>query len=129
MKRYAHGVAIAALLALGACQSQPAGQAAASLAGTVSEAILPPADLAKVKAGCTTAAPLLNAAVEPGVSAPVSDTALDAQAYCSQLAAAPAGQVPATTDSNTSSWVPAVVTAVEAAAQIAGEVLPLIAAL
>lgn len=117
-----------AMLLCAACspQNSATATAAAPVAATISAAVLPPADLATVQQTCQAAGPLLDAAAAPTMPATVSDTAIPAQAYCQQLAAAPQGQVPATTDSNTPSWLPAVISGVQVAGEVAKVALPLL---
>lgn len=110
--------------------SAPSGTAVAAAAATISGAVLPAADVQKLAAICSTAAPVLSAATSPLAPSGVSQTATYAAAYCGQFtAAAPQGQLPATTDSNTPSWLSQVLTTVEGVAQAAGYALPVVEAL
>jgi hypothetical protein len=84
-----------------------------------------PAAVGSVSQVCQAAGPLLQAASASG-NATVSGTAVQGAAYCTQLSS---GVVPATTDANTPTWLPQVVSDVQTAAQVAGVVLPIIAAL
>lgn len=122
--------ALAGALSLGACSTSapaPAAvQTASAAAATISASVLSAADLAKLQAGCASAAGLLSIATSPVVPASVSGIAVYPAAYCQQLAAAPAGSVPATTTAGTASWWSTALAAAQDAAQIAGVVLPLL---
>lgn len=120
----------ACALSLVACSLVPAASptqtGVSAAAATISAAVLPAADVAKLQQTCSTAAPLLGVATSPVAPASVSGVASYAATYCQQLGAAPAGAVPASTDSGTPSWLPSVISGVENAAKIAAFVLPLL---
>lgn len=98
-------------------------------AATVSASLLPANTIATLQKQCSAAGAMLNAGAASS-NAIVNTTAVDGAAYCNQLAvSAPAGQVPATTNSNTASWLPTVIAGVQTAAQLAGVILPVVAAL
>lgn len=122
--------ALAAAVSLGGCStaSPPATttQSVSQAVATISAAVLPASDLAKIQASCASASALLSVASSPAAPSSVSGIAAYPAAYCQQLAAAPAGTVPATTNSSTPSWLPAVLSAAQVAAQIAGVVLPML---
>lgn len=125
--------AFLALLLTGVMLTACAGGAAnegvkvATVAGQASAALLPPSAAQKVASTCVAAGPMLAVASSPGLPAAVSETASYGDAYCRQLVAT--GQLPPTTDSNTVSWLPTVISGVQTAAQLAGVILPIVAAL
>lgn len=116
MNRLLGTVAVAAMLAVGGCAAlqQTAPQAAA----TISADVLPAGDLILIQDGCALSGGLL-ASWSKSSNAILSTTAIDGAAYCQQLAAAPAGQVPGTTTSTTWSWLSALIAAAKIAAAVA----------
>lgn len=130
LTRASRAAALAACaLSLAACSlpaSIPTQTSVSAAAATISAAVLPAADVAKLQQTCSTAAPLLGVATSPIAPASVSGVASYAAAYCQQLGAAPAGSVPSTTDPGTPSWLPGVISGVEDAAKIASFILPLV---
>jgi len=105
----------------------PAGsQSVPAAAATISAAVLPPQAVAQLQQTCNVAAPLLDAATSPITPGSVSEPASYAASYCQQLATAPAGTVPATTDSGTPSWLPKVIAGVQVAGEVAKYALPVI---
>lgn len=117
---------LAAMLALPLLAACAGSGTVAGGAEAISAAVLPPDQVAQLRTTCASAAPLLAVATAPGLPASIGDTAGYADAYCRQLAALPAGQAPPTTDAGTPTWLPGVIAATRAAAQIAGVVLPLL---
>lgn len=80
---------------------------------------------AQLQQGCAAAAPFLNAATSPAVPASVSQVAVYGAAFCNQINA---GTLPVTANANSAPWLGQVLQGAQTAAQIAGVVLPLIAA-
>lgn len=123
-------LAAVSLLAIASCSSMPASQPqstnVAAAAATISEAVLPASAVASLRRLCSQASPMLVASTSPLVPASISGIADYPESYCLQLAQAPAGTVPATTDAATPAWLSNVLMAAQVAARIAGVVLPLI---
>lgn len=106
-------------LALAAC-SGPANQVVPQVASTISASVIPARQLALIQSGCQAAQPLLDrASSSTKLPASVSGAAIYPAAYCRDLASAPVGQVPATTDGNTFSWLNLGIAAVKAAVALA----------
>ena len=104
----------ATALALAACNITPAQFEGVTGPSVISASVLPATTLAQVQKLCAAAqGPLAS------VTGPAANTAVYPIAYCQQLSAAPAGQVPATTDANTQAWL-------QTAIQLAGIALPLL---
>jgi hypothetical protein len=87
--------ALALPLALAACGIP-------QLAAIGTHAALSPATVATLTTICRHGEPLVVAAANPAMPGQVQDIGSFVAAYCSQLLA---GQVPATTDGNTASWL------------------------
>lgn len=117
----------ALLLGLSACQAptkKDIASAAVTTAATITPAVLPPAQVERIASTCRSAQPALAVAAAPGMPAQLRNTAVYPAAYCDQLLAS--GQLPPTTDANTPSWLPTVLTATQVAAAAAKVALPLI---
>ena len=109
-------LALALPLALVACS-------APQMAAMVTPAVLSSGQVTTLRQTCQIAGPALAVAAQPTMPAQVSETALPAAAYCQQLNA---GILPATTDSNTPTWLPKVIRGVQIAAEVARVALPLL---
>jgi hypothetical protein len=94
------------------------------LAGCPNTLSPPDPTTAALIAACQQYAPVLNGGTAPAAPTSVSSIAIFGQVYCQQLLSS--GVAPATTNSNTLSWLPSVVNGVKTAAQIAMFVLPLL---
>lgn len=119
-------VALLALVGVLTGCADLSGTSVAGAAGTVTAAVLTPAQLAAVRQDCAAAGPALAVATSTAAPASVSGIAIYPAAYCAALAS---GAPPATTTSGTPSWLSGTLTNLQLAAQIAGFVLPLIGAL
>lgn len=110
---------------LAGCNGGAANEGAkiAGVAGAASAALLSPADIAKLQQLCAANTAITALAANPALPATVTQTAVYPADYCAKLAA---GTMPPTTDSNTPSWLPGVLSAAKVTAQIAGVVVPLI---
>lgn len=123
--------AIAALATLAACTGGAAntGVAVSQDAAAAATVSLTADEVAQLKAVCQASQPLLAAATAPAAPAPVAQTAVYPAAFCQQLAS----PTPPAAAKSSLAWLPAVLSGVQTAAQIAGyvlpAVLPLIAAL
>lgn len=117
MKRYLIPLACILPIALSSCGGNLTPIAA------VAPALIPADQLAKVRAVCATAAPALNVASAPNLPQVVSETAIDAAAFCNVILA---GQVPPTADSNSAAWLDRIVAVLPTVAKAAGVILPML---
>jgi hypothetical protein len=116
MTRISRIVAAAGLVLFLAGCSTTAQQVIPAAAATISANVLSPSQLSLIQSGCNLSQGLLAKLTVPTAPASVRDTAIYPATYCSDLAAAPPGQVPATTDSGTSQWLTLAIGAAKAAA-------------
>jgi hypothetical protein len=93
---------IRSLGAAGLCLAL-AGCGAAQLAATVTRASVSAETVATLQSYCQRGAPLISIARGQNLSAKASEIAGAVGGYCDALGA---GQVPATTDANTTNWLP-----------------------
>lgn len=111
-------LAAASMLALASC-----GGNLAPIAASLTPAVLPAEQLAKIQRACQLAGSALDVAAAANMPAQVRETAVYPKAYCDQLLA---GMVPATTDANTPAWFDKTITILGIAAKAAGIILPLV---
>lgn len=93
------GVAVAMVLTAAGCGGMPAG-----VVTGLAPAVLSADTIATLRSSCSRAAPLLALAQSSIVPPQAREIAAVVAPYCASLAA---GQVPATTDANTPTWLPA----------------------